>query len=631
DGEIWKEEITNVKQSGERYHAEQTIAPIRDADGIVERFVAIQRDITERKERQSELERYKQLWTNLPVGVGRLDPNEDHRFLQVNERFVEITDAHSEEALLDHPFAELWRDENELGSFLEEVSEGELATTTAQLETLDEQLIWGRITAFCTETPEGHVVDFVLQDVTESRESRIHLETAQGVANIGWWQKDISSDKTYWSDQIAEMWGAKDEGGLIDHDTFLSFIHPDDREYVNEKWKAAKEGEPYDISHRIITSDGGVRWMREKAEFTFDDSGDPVRAIGVVQDITERKAREQRLKEKKEEYEAVIENVHDGLVIIQDDVIQFVNSRITELVGYSPDELIGEPMTDFIVEEYHTTVAERHQQRLASDEELKTYEIEIRRRDGDTLPVELSVGLFDYGGRPATITAIRDVSDRTDRTQQLRVLDRVLRHNLRNAMATIQGYAETIRSEVDDMADETEMILKTSRRLMETIQKEREIVDVIAERPEREEVEVVGDVCQPVVADVRDDYPEAAIEFNHPEEASAIAIGTLERAIEELLENAIIHNDQETPDVTLTVEPHGETVRVAIADTGPRIPEEEANVLTREYDVEPLYHGSGLGLWLVNWIVEQSGGTLTFEENDPRGNIITIELQRPTW
>lgn len=69
---------------------------------------------------------------------------------------------------------------------------------------------------------------------------------------------------------------------------------------------------------------------------------------------------------------------------------------------------------------------------------------------------------------------------------------------------------------------------------------------------------------------------------------------------------------------------------VEIADNGPDIPEEEVNVLMYEYEVKPLYHGSGLGLWLVNWIVRQSGGTLTFEQNEPPGRIVSIELQAAT-
>ena len=96
------------------------------------------------------------------------------------------------------------------------------------------------------------------------------------------------------------------------------------------------------------------------------------------------------------------------------------------------------------------------------------------------------------------------------------------------------------------------------------------------------------------------------------------------------MENALVHNDKKSPEVSLVVESHDKMVRIEIVDNGPGIPEREVNVLTREYEIEPLYHGSGLGLWLVNWIVKLSDGTLAFEENESRGSRITIELKQPT-
>lgn len=625
-GATWQSEITNAKRSGDRYVADQTVAPIEDGNGGIDGFVAIQRDVTDRKERTRELERYEHLWENLPVGVGRVDPTDEGQFLVVNERLVEIAGAPSEQALLETSIADLWVDQTKRAKFLEWISGNGPTTTEVRFERLDGTPFWGRLIAFGSPEDEP-VIDIVVQDVTERRQREIHLEKAQEVANIGWWHKDIPSDEIFWSGQVYEMWGAEGDVGLIDHDVFLSFIHPDDRDDVDEQWEAAKAGEPYDVEHRIITGDGKIRWMREKAELTFDDDGEPVNAVGVVQDITDRKEREQELEARTEQYEAVIENVHDGLVIVQDEIIQFANPRLTELTGYPTDHIVGKTMTTFVSDEYEDLVRERFQSRLEGDGQTDTYEIEISTQDGDRLPVELGVGVFTYEGEPATIVAIRDISERTDRTRQLRVLDRVLRHNLRNDMTTIQGYAETIRAEVDDVEEETTMILETSKKLMQTVDKEREIVEVIAERPEQTDIDV-ADLCRRIAKTASDAHSDAHIDLQLPEEAFAVATRKLGRAIEELLDNAIVHSDREAPEVAVAVESRAETVRIQITDDGPGIPEEEVNVLTREYDVAPLYHGSGLGLWLVNWIVRQSGGTLEFSENEPRGSVVTIELPR---
>jgi putative nucleotidyltransferase with HDIG domain len=81
----------------------------------------------------------------------------------------------------------------------------------------------------------------------------------------------------------------------MNYELFLNCVHPDDRDYVNEKWSAGLNHEPYDIEHRLIVNDK-VRWVREKADIEFDTEGNPIMAIGFTQDITERKQTEERLK-----------------------------------------------------------------------------------------------------------------------------------------------------------------------------------------------------------------------------------------------------------------------------------------------------------------------------------------------
>ncbi len=151
-----------------------------------------------------------------------------------------------------------------------------------------------------------------LVDITEQRQSEIYLQKAQEVADIGWWRKEIHSDQIYWSEPIYEMWGADGEIGYLDHKTFLEFIHPEDEERVDQAWQAALDGDPYDVEHRIITGDGEVRWMRQVAEFTRDGAGEPIEAVGLVQDITHRKEREQELVRTRNLIERTQENASIG-------------------------------------------------------------------------------------------------------------------------------------------------------------------------------------------------------------------------------------------------------------------------------------------------------------------------------
>lgn len=92
-------------------------------------------------------------------------------------------------------------------------------------------------------------------------------------------------------------------GTALTYESFMECIHPDDREYINTKWMAGVAGEPYDVEHRIIADDK-VKWVREKAELFFNDSGEVVRAIGVTQDISYCKQAENDLQKAKEQAEA---------------------------------------------------------------------------------------------------------------------------------------------------------------------------------------------------------------------------------------------------------------------------------------------------------------------------------------
>lgn len=211
--------------------------------------------------------------------------------------------------------------------------------------------------------------------------------------------------------------------------------------------------------------------------------------------------------------------------------------------------------------------------------------------------------------------------------KQLAVLDRVLRHNLRNALNVVIGNAEAVaETSSGDQQHHARLIRDRASALLETADKEREIVELIVEQPPVTEVDLVATV-ERCVEKCRREHPDAEITTNLPETAPGAAIQEITRAIEELLENAVVHSDREVPDVTVDVRRTGEQVVLEIADDGPGIPEQETSVLTTGRDIDPLGHGSGLALWLVNWIVEFSDGDVQFRERDPRGSVVTITLR----
>lgn len=221
---------------------------------------------------------------------------------------------------------------------------------------------------------------------------------------------------------------------------------------------------------------------------------------------------------------------------------------------------------------------------------------------------------------------LRDRIQQTERLNyQLQVTDRMLRHNLTNDMNVIQLTAEMIHDGVaDDPAQEAAVIIEKCDRLLAKTDKQREITSILSTEQSREPIDVVTELRE-VIQSVQADYPAATVRLDAPDEATALVTSQLARAFRELLENGIVHSDRDEPTVTVRVTETDSTVHLEFEDDGPGIPDIERPVLLGEADIDQLNHGSGIGLWLVYWIVDQSGGDLDYEQTDD-GGVVHIKL-----
>lgn len=216
------------------------------------------------------------------------------------------------------------------------------------------------------------------------------------------------------------------------------------------------------------------------------------------------------------------------------------------------------------------------------------------------------------------VYVLRDVTRRRTHEQRLDVLDRVLRHNLRNELDAIRAFAETL-PESDDPETLARRINETADGLAGTARKVGRAERLLAgDRPDTTEVDVAA-LAREVAA---------GFEMVETEAPDSLRVETdrrlLEAVLEELLDNAVTHTDH---GATLAVSGGPSSVSLSVRDRGSGIPERERAVLLAGEET-PLRHGSGLGLWFVYWAVVTLGGDLSFRENDPRGSVVGIELPR---
>ena len=213
----------------------------------------------------------------------------------------------------------------------------------------------------------------------------------------------------------------------------------------------------------------------------------------------------------------------------------------------------------------------------------------------------------------------------TNQTNLATVLNRVLRHNLRNEISVIRGYTELMAEQLDD-EPATETVLNHIDDLINLSQKARELEDVISASSERQCTEITS-LVENIVDAIDDEYPSSSISVEYDGEIHISILQNFGRAIQELVENAVKHSG-DSPRVTISIETVANGVEIRISDDGPGLPNHEAEVLIDGKET-PLAHGTGLGLWLAYWIITNHDGSLdSTVTND--GTTMSISIpQRP--
>ncbi|MFB6125834.1 MAG: PAS domain S-box protein [Halolamina sp.] len=301
----------------------------------------------------------------------------------------------------------------------------------------------------------------------------------------------------------------------------------------------------------------------------------------------------------------------DGGAAIED-----VNDGFVDTFGFAAETLRGEDPRDVIVPPDEREPVADIRRRLRAGE---TVETELRRETTDGVrQFEISVVPVDRTPTKTVAYALyRDVTERNRRRRRLAVLNRILRHDVRNAMNVVGGYARSIRQAATDerVVEWTETIGERAEGLLSLAERARSAEEVLD--PGGGDVERcdIGAVVRDAADTVRTDHPEAEVALDGVDSAVVGADPNVDLAVSQLLRNAVVHHDGK-PTVEVAVEADPETVTVAVTDDGPGIPDVEREVLTGERPVDQLHHGSGLGLWLVKWVVVQSGGELAFETHD---------------
>lgn len=345
-------------------------------------------------------------------------------------------------------------------------------------------------------------------------------------------------------------------------------------------------------------------------------------SVGVVRDRSELEAERARFENL---FEQSPDAITDATLTDDGPIIRDVNRSFEETFGIDKADAVGASTNDIIVPEDAQAEAARLD---GLDPESLTDPVEVDRRTPAGIRTFLFRGVY-YGRDaegPRAFGIYTDISDRKADQRRIQMLNRVLRHNLRNTIGVVQGYLDLLRVDAEGQTLEyVDNASEAAERIASIAEKVRDIertFEAARTDIDRRSVDLTA-VVENAVESARAENADARFETDVAG-VSVLGDDLLGKAITELAENAATHGG-ESPTVTISASEVDGRVFVRIEDDGPGVPERERRVVSGKRDITQLDHSRGLGLWLARYVADSLDGSLSFDDGHDGGAVV-LEL-----
>lgn len=661
-----KAELTGIRKTGERFFLEISSVSYKDSNGIQRTTVAIA-DITERRKAEENLRlseaEFRAAFEYSALGMSLMDIN--GKWIRVNESFCRIL-GYTNRELMSRTLSEISHpdDRDKDAPFIEQVLNGSKKSYQIEKRYLHKNgtIVWvhqaSSVVHDINYNPSHWTIQ--IQDITEQkaientlREERELLRTLIDNVPTGIFIKDLESRKTLVNKAECDFMGVKDASEILGKNDFELFPEDFARITVAEDNEVFTTGKPIINREKIVTwIDGRTRCLLT-SKIPLYDNGKVSSLLGITYDITQIKIAESALLESEQKYRRIFENIQD--VFYQTDqagIVTEISPSIEKHSGYSRDEVIGRPVTDFY---YNIEDREQLIKSIRATRTISDFEVRLKTKAGERRFSSVNAQLIVRNGEIlGTEGSMRDVTERKLQEDSLKSLNNdlnilndqknkllsVIAHDLRNPISACVGLLEVVFSDIENTSKDD--LVEYMGIMEKGVLNAHELLEDLLEwaRIQFHSVDFIPTLIDDIATDVRHTIKKLGpiaeskqIELKQEvEEGMSIMADKhmLASIIRNLVTNAVKFTNK-NGQVVVTAKRKGNGYLFSVRDNGIGVPPEDISKLFTDDTGFTSFgtlgeKGTGMGLGLCRNFVEKHGGKIWVESTVGAGSTFYFNI-----
>jgi len=434
--------------------------------------------------------------------------------------------------------------------------------------------------------------------------------------------------------------------------TVPDILHPDAKSRFIERQQQVLSGKsiPDTAEYKVKKKDGSEFWLLVNIRLIYGD-GKPVRAIGVVQDITQRKKMEEALRASEEKYRLLVDNANDAIFIAQDGRIKFANPKTQEVLGYTPGEMDEISVAGIVHPLDREMVMDRHRRRLAGEDFQSTYNFRLKHKSGAEIWSQISAVRIFWEEKPATLSFVRDISAQKSLEEQLLKAQKMeaigtlsggIAHDFNNLMMGIQGRISLMLTGIDASHIHYEQLKGIEGYVKSATDLTKQLLGFARGGKYEVKPKNVNRIVEKSVEMFGRTRKEITIHATYEENIWVVEVdaGQIEQALINICVNAwqampsggklYLQTENLVLDKsgakTLSLEP-GDYVKISVSDTGIGMDEETVErIFEPFFTTKQMGRGTGLGMASAFGIVRNHGGMIQVRSEKDIGSTFIIYL-----